>query len=71
MYESSKPSARSLWGMLALILGLAAYAFLIAAIGSEIIDTSLWIQTPFYLVAGILWIFPARKILEWIGRGKR
>ena len=38
---------------------------------SLIIDMSLWIQTPFYLVAGIIWIFPARKVFDWIARGKR
>jgi purine nucleoside permease len=71
MQNDVKPAARSLWGMLALIFGLMGYAFAIAAIGARIVDASLWLQTPFYLVAGILWIFPARKVLEWMGRGKR
>ncbi|WP_417450551.1 DUF2842 domain-containing protein [Kordiimonas sp.] len=66
-----KPAARSLWGMLILIFGLMAYAFVVAGIGSMLNEVSLWIQTPYYLVTGILWIFPARKILEWMGRGKR
>ena len=71
MYESSKPNARSLWGMLGIIFGLIVYALVIAALGSLIIDMSLWIQTPLYLVAGIIWIFPARKVFDWIARGKR
>ncbi|WP_417458676.1 DUF2842 domain-containing protein [Kordiimonas sp.] len=68
---TDKPAARSLWGMLALIFGLMAYAFLAGGIGSMLNESSLIIQTIYYLVAGILWIFPARKILEWMGRGKR
>ncbi|WP_262691064.1 DUF2842 domain-containing protein [Kordiimonas aestuarii] len=69
--NDNKPATRSLWGMLALISGLTAYAFLAAGIGSMLSESSLVIQTIYYLIAGILWIFPARKILEWMGRGHR
>ena len=69
--NEDKPAARSLWGMFILIFGLMAYAFLAAGIGSLLNGSSLVIQTIYYLIAGILWIFPTRKLLEWMGRGKR
>ena len=71
MQNEHRPSSRSLWGMMILIFGLMAYAFLAAGVGDLLSGMSLIIQTIYYLIAGILWIFPARKILEWMGRGKR
>lgn len=66
-----RPSSRSLIGMFVLIFGLALYAFAAAAIGDIIEPWPLAIEMIFYLIAGILWIFPAKKILEWMGRGHK
>ncbi len=65
-----KPSSRSAIGMLALIFGLMAYAFLAAGIGGMMSDWSVAIQTIYYLVAGLLWIWPAKKLIYWMG-GKK
>jgi uncharacterized membrane protein len=69
--QNERPSVRSLIGMFALISGLIAYAFAAAAIGDLITDWPLAIEVVYYIIAGILWIFPARKILEWMGRGHK
>ena len=66
-----KPSSRSLIGMFVLILGLTLYAFAAAAIGDIIEPWPLAIEMIFYLIAGILWIIPAKRILEWMGRGHK
>ncbi len=69
--QNERPSVRSLIGMFVLIFGLMAYAFSAAAIGDLIADWPLAIEVVYYTIAGILWIFPARKILEWMGRGHK
>ena len=65
--EQNKPSSRSGIGMLILIIGLTLYAFLAAAIGEMLEDFGLFIQMTYYLIAGIVWIFPVKKLLQWMG----
>ena len=64
-----RPSSRSLVGMLLLIGGLGAYAFLVAALGDLLISMPLAIQVIYYLVAGIIWILPVRRLLQWMADG--
>lgn len=65
--EQNKPSSRSGIGMLILIVGLTLYAFLAAAIGELFEDLGLAVQMIYYLIAGIVWIFPVKKLLQWMG----
>lgn len=64
-----RPSSRSLIGMIILIFGLAAYAFGAAAVGDMIADWPLAVTSIYYLIAGLLWIYPAIKILRWMAAG--
>ncbi|MBL4788196.1 MAG: DUF2842 domain-containing protein [Kordiimonadaceae bacterium] len=63
-----RPATRSLTGMLILIIGLTAYAFLIAAIGDLMVDWHLAILSVYYLITGVAWIFPVGKLLRWMNR---
>lgn len=65
--EQNKPSSRSGIGMLILLIGLTLYAFLAAGIGNLLDGFNLAIQMTYYLIAGIVWIFPVKKLLEWMG----
>lgn len=65
--EHRKPSNRSLIGMTAMIIGLTLYAFLAAGVGNLMDDWHLALQMPYYLIAGLIWIYPAKKLLEWMG----
>lgn len=65
--EHQKPSSRSLIGMATMIIGLTLYAFLAAGIGNLMDDWHLAIQMTYYLIAGLVWIYPAKKLLEWMG----
>lgn len=67
---AEKPSSRSAIGMLILIFGLMAYVFLAAAVGEFLGGMSLVIQTIYYLIAGLLWIWPVKKLIYWMG-GKK
>lgn len=60
-----KPKGRSTAGFLILLTGLTLYAFVAAAIGDLMVDWPLMIQLAYYGVAGIVWIFPAGRVLRW------
>ncbi|GAK33985.1 hypothetical protein JCM17846_32060 [Iodidimonas nitroreducens] len=65
-----RASYRSLVGILGLVLGLVIYALGVIQIGVHLSLASLWLQTPFYVFAGLLWLWPARWLLRWIGKGR-
>lgn len=60
--------ARTLCGMLGLMLGLLLYAGAIGWLAAWIGPMSLVPEMLFYAFFGIAWIFPARPVLKWIGR---
>ncbi len=65
--DNDKPSNRSFIGMFVMIVGLTLYAFAAAALGDYLIDWPVAVQVIYYLIAGILWIFPAKRLLYWMG----
>lgn len=67
MPQQQKPSHRSLIGMLGLILGLTLYAFLAAAIGDLMVEWPMAVQMIYYLIAGLIWLIPAKKVIYWMG----
>ena len=64
--EQERPANRSIYGMLIIIFGLSAYAFLVAAGGDFLIETHIAVQVIYYLITGIVWIFPVGKLLRWM-----
>ncbi len=65
-----KPSLRTLIGIFILLAGLAVYALLIMQLGAHIAEESVFLQTLFYIATGLLWLWPARALLGWIGHVK-
>ena len=51
---------------LILLVYIFAYAILAATVGGKITG---WVQMPFYIVAGIVWIFPLKPLFAWMNRG--
>lgn len=64
--EQQRPAMRSIYGMLILIFGLAAYAFAVAAIGELLMESHMTFQVIYYLITGTVWIFPVGKLLRWM-----
>ena len=65
-----EPTWRQGAGM-ALILGwIILWCVVVASIGFRITNAPWWAQAPFYLVAGIVWIFPLRPLLRWMESGR-
>ena len=59
---------RILVGSLVLILGLAVYAALVAAVAQRLLPGGLGVTILFYGVAGTVWIVPAALLTRWMQR---
>ncbi|MFT4027795.1 MAG: DUF2842 domain-containing protein [Novosphingobium sp.] len=65
-----EPTWRIPIGILALLLGLAAYGLLIAWYVAPLIGG--WhalLQLPVYVVLGVVWIAPLKRFLMWMETG--
>jgi hypothetical protein len=65
------PAARGriLGGMLVLVIGLAVYALLVMRLAVEILPEHWAVETVFYAAAGVLWVWPAARLVRWAQRG--
>jgi uncharacterized protein YacL len=57
---------RILFGTLGLIFGLAVYALLVMRLAIAVLPENRFAEAIFYLVTGIVWIFPAAKLTKWM-----
>lgn len=64
------PSNRSVLGMFLVLALIAAWAVIVASFSGPIARLPFALQMLVYLVAGIVWIFPAMPILRWIVTGR-
>ena len=62
------PSIKRLLGMIGLILGLIIYCGLVVMLAVTILPINAFVDFIFYLVAGVLWSFPARWLIYRINR---
>lgn len=64
------PSTRSVIGIFGVLALIAAWAVIVASFSAEI--GRLWfpLQLLIYIVAGVVWIFPAMPIMRWIVSGR-
>jgi hypothetical protein len=66
-----EPTWRIPVGIIALLIGLAAYGLLIARfIPPLIADWPALGQLPVYVVLGVIWLFPLRRFLIWMETGR-
>ena len=65
---NTRPSPRSLIGLLILLVSLAIYAGLIGWLSQMIGEMHSLLELLFYAIAGIIWIIPARWLMQWITR---
>jgi hypothetical protein len=59
------PRARKALGLLALLVGLAVYAAIASKL-SDVLPASELVRVPYYLAAGLLWIWPALRLIRWM-----
>ncbi|MBT2185459.1 DUF2842 domain-containing protein [Sphingobium nicotianae] len=67
-----RPTWRKPAGMLAILAIICLWAWIIASFSEQIARWPMLAQCVFYVVMGIVWIFPVRPLLTWmeIGRWK-
>lgn len=64
------PSLRKPFGVLLMIVVLAAYALAVAAFAVPIGRLPVLAQLPVYIVLGIAWMWPVRPLLRWTITGQ-
>lgn len=65
-----KPTMRKPVGMISILLIIAIWSVIVINIADYILMLPLFIQFAFFLIAGIVWIFPVRPILVWMELGR-
>jgi hypothetical protein len=53
-------------GTLALLLGLFIYALLAMRLAIAVLPDDLVIQTIYYAVVGVAWVWPAARVTRWM-----
>ena len=67
----TQPTWRIPIGLLALLAALGIYGLLVARYVAPLIDG--WhalIQTPVYILLGVIWLLPLRRFLIWMETGR-
>lgn len=64
------PSWRKPTGVLGILLFITVWAIAVASLSSWVGQWPALVQTIFYLIAGIAWIFPLKPALMWMETGK-
>lgn len=65
-----KPTMRKPVGMISILLIITIWSVIVINIADYILMLPLFIQFAFFLIAGIIWIFPVRPILVWMELGR-
>lgn len=63
------PNLRNLIGVLGLIFGLGVYGLLIAELSTHLGNMPFVVEVIFYIIAGLIWLWPARALLRWMLAG--
>jgi predicted membrane channel-forming protein YqfA (hemolysin III family) len=69
-YMRVEPSWRQPFGIFLILLLIAGWAVLVASVASWLDGLPRWLHIIYYLVAGIVWIFPLRPLLRWMETGR-
>lgn len=70
MKQIDQPSWRKPVGTLGILAYMAIWAVLVASLSSWVGAWPVLGQSVFYLIAGIIWIFPLRPVLKWMETGR-
>ena len=62
------PSYRTAIASAVTLAWLLAYIVAVVTLGSWFANGPVWVQLPFYLIAGIAWVFPLKPIMHWAAR---
>jgi hypothetical protein len=60
--------ARKRWALFILLVGMPAYVVLAVTLMGHIERLPLWLEVPAYLVLGVAWIVPFKKVFLGVGQ---
>lgn len=66
----SEPSGRALAGTGIIVVLIAIWALLVASLSGTVGRWPVLLQAMFYLVTGLVWIIPMRRLVGWIVTGR-
>jgi hypothetical protein len=55
-------------GTFALLLGLFIYALAVMRLAIAVLPENLVVQTLYYALAGVAWVWPAARVTRWMQR---
>ena len=65
-----RPSWRKPAGIGLILLLILVWAVIVATVAGRLGTMAWWLQLPFYVVAGIVWILPLKPLLRWMETGR-
>lgn len=65
-----EPTWRQPFGIALILAWIAGWCVAVASVGALIAQAPWWAQTPYYLIAGLVWILPLKPLLRWMETGK-
>jgi len=65
-----EPSWRKPAGIFAILALIAVWAAAVASLAGVVGRWPIWLQSIFYIFAGIIWIFPLKPLLRWMETGR-
>lgn len=60
--------SRRRWSLFLLLVWLPFYIFVVITVLAMMGDINKWLQIPIYLVLGVAWALPFKKIFTGIGK---
>jgi len=66
----AEPSWRKPAGIFAILALIALWAAAIASLSGAVGRWPVWLQSIFYIFAGIIWILPLKPLLRWMETGR-
>ena len=66
----NEPSWRKPAGVFLILAIIIVWAVIVASASAWLGGLPILVQTIVYLVAGIVWIFPAKRVLVWMELGR-
>ena len=68
--QVNEPSWRKPAGVFLILAIIIVWAAIVASLSGWVGGLPVLVQTVIYLAAGIVWIFPARRVLVWMELGR-
>ena len=65
----TEPSPRKLAGIAVILLLIVLWAAFVASLAPIVGKWPVLAQAPYYLLTGVVWVFPLKPLLRWMERG--